>query len=798
MPLELPARSPDSRARNVDVRRPSTVTHLQTSGVRPTKGIGAGALSLIAIGVYWVLVGGTDAGVIVTPVRALNAGLAGVCIWLWMRAPQRGIDRIDIATLVTLLSFLISAIFSTFPRISLDAAAAAVAWTAALFIGRRLASQAHIRRFALEILGATGVALALLFGLLWVWTWYRFFELTGFHSWPPLGLALPTLIFRHPHVVALTVVVLAPAVLSLWPRRGLRPVVILAISAIVFIAIASGSRTIWLASLISSALTTAMFVRDRELSGRRVNQLIVLFIIAVALLAVALLAVVWQLGIGQQVLDRLTTSGSIGARGEIWRAALHALTVDPLTGSGPGTFVQALPLSGYFQLNAFAPRHADNALIQLLSEGGLVAVAGAVVGATVVGNGLWKSGMKSAVWATAFLALSAFSDNPTDTAALNAIGIWWIALAAPSTSEQPAVQRSRPLAGATGAAFAFLIAAYVSVTVAAFVHDSAMQHAKAGDLEAARRSLRLVTALDPGMSLYERELGIVALAMNEPGDAVDHLRRAIAILPTDDLTRRALAVAELAAGYPSDAVRSIQEAAQDSQAIESNLVLEGWILSETDGPSARERMLVAIQQDPLLLSAPSWRRSFPKFGTEADLLRTALDGIDAQVDRPTRLTYEPMWLRAMAHAGAASKSDLDGARRADLPYTSQAWVLLLDCRVEEATRVLADAQAVEGESGLYWFVRIAAASASGRDATNLRALATMVEPSFRSGLSGMVRLSPLQDAGHDRRMYGRLSLPLLPGMPILPSGAEAGSLWMLDPFSAADAGAPESRLAACH
>lgn len=756
--------------------------------------VGVGAVAILAMGVYWVLLGGTDAGAIVPPLRAINAILAGACIWLWIREQPRTADAVDIATLIFLFGFLLSSMFSMFPRASLDAASAATGWAAALFIARRLAGSASVRRFALNVLALTGIAVALLFGCLWGITWIRWLALTDFQTWPPLSLALPTIVFRHPHVIAFAAVMMAPAVASLWRTPILRPLVVLTFTGTTFIALASGSRTIWLTVLIASGLSSVLLVGDREVSPRRFRQLTVLLI-----LALVVFAIVWQSGVGQQVLDRVFTSRTLGGRSQIWQAALHAWAMDPLTGSGPGTFVQALPLSGYFQFNVFAPRHADNALIQLLSEGGLVAVGGAAAGASVVATRLWQSGMKSAIWAVAFVALSALTDNPTDTAGLNAIAIWWIALAIPARPEihGPRQNRSAPLRLATIAALAVVGGAYVSLTSAILTHGNALSQAAAGDLAGARNSLQLSSALDPGTALYRRETGLVELATMNTSSAAKHLRQAYTLLPTDELTRRALAVTELMAGDRASAVRTIRDVVQGSPAIEANLLLEAWISGAANGQSGRQPILVALQRNPLLMGAPSWRAKFGEFGAEGTLLRAAWEGLETFPEQASGLTYQPMWLRAMASQGVPSESDLRGAAAADLSATSKAWVSLLSCQIQEATEILRNAQSTEGESGIYWFVRIAAASAGGKDSTGVRQRGTMVAPLIRSRLAGPVQLTPLWDPIYDRRMYGSDTLPPLEGQPLLPSGFEASSHWMLNPFDAADRGAPESALAKC-
>jgi O-antigen ligase len=757
-----------------------------TLQVRP---VGLAAVLFVALGTYWVLLGGTDAGNYVSVVRALNAGLAAVCIWLWVRDLARASDVIDVVMLATLLCFLAASVLTAFPRTTLDAATSAMGWVAALFIARRVFRQERIRLFALTVMGLTGGILALLFAVLWGSVWAQWLMLAEFASWPPLTLPLPTLVFRHPHIVAFTVVMLAPSVLTLWRIRVLRPGVMLALAATAFVALASGSRTIWLAAAIATAVTIALLLRRHEWRPPTRGHLAIALAILLGLLVVLL-----RPGLGSQLLDRITTVASLSARGEIWSAAMHAWVTDPLSGSGPGTFVQALPLSGYFGLNDFTPRHADNALIQLLSEGGLIAVAGAALLVAVVIGRILRARRKAAVWAVLFFAAALASENPTDTAGVNALVVAWVALAIPAGVGTVRREPSRALRRTSMAAFAIVAAAYGSLSSASLVHDVGIGQASHGDLASARDSLQLATALDPGMGLYERELGIVALAISDVSSGVQHLRRALTTMPTDDTTARALAVAELAAGDHAAAARAIEAASSSMPRAEANLLMQASILFAIDGESGVPPLLQAIQRDPFVVGAPSWRLTFGGQGHEEELLRAASRGIDPAALTSLSLSYQPMWLRAMAGLGPPSPTELQGAREGGVLLTSQAWVLLLDCHITEASFLIRDAEDTEGRQGLYWFVRVAIAAAAGDDMGGVLQLARIVVPSFRAGISEQ---SALLDPAQDRRMYGRMSLYSVPGLPPFPAATDAKQLWIVDPFAAAERGAPQSRLATC-
>ena len=190
-----------------------------------------------------------------------------------------------------------------------------MAWGAAFYVARRIARSRRNRRFALDAVGAAGLAVTLLFTILWGAVLARWFAVDA--SVPPLPLAFPTLVFRHVHVVGFTILMLAPAMSRLWRIRMARPVIGVGYLGAVCILIASGSRTAWVAAVIASVVAIAAAMRGNELAAipRR--------LLASAGIAGAGLAIVAvQTGMATSLWDRLTTLRTLGARGEIWSAAL--------------------------------------------------------------------------------------------------------------------------------------------------------------------------------------------------------------------------------------------------------------------------------------------------------------------------------------------------------------------------------------------------------------------------------------------------------------------------------------------
>jgi O-antigen ligase len=742
----------------------------------------------VGAAVYWILLGGTEAGVIVSGIRILNAAIAGVFIVWWLRRLPEESDLIDRLALLALLGFLAAGLLGAYPRQALDACTAAMAWTAAFYTARRLAASERNIEFALDVLGAAGLALSLLFGFLWAATWLRWSEITGFTSWPPLTVDLPELVFHHVSVVAFAVLMLLPAVLRLWRRTLLRPMVVLGVSATAFVVIAAGSRTAWLAAVLAAALTVGTRLRRKVPIPRLGRREAVVGVIGILGFATVLLA----LGAGMPIFQRLGTLGTIASRNQTWLSALHLWWQDPASGAGPGSFVAALPTSGYFQLNAFAPRHADNAVIQLLAEGGIIAALPlALAVGVVVGRVLRERRSWAATWAIGMFAFSSLTNNPTHMAGLNALLVVWLAIALPSRrGPEHSPPRSRLVRRLCAVGLSVVGVAYLATSVAQVAYDAALARAEAHELNASRAALTMATMLDPGVALYQRELGLVALAMGDQEEALTRLSRAVEELPTDVVSMRALAIAEQRAGRLEQAIETARRAAALRPALTASPLLAATLEDAAGRAGAASSFLVAaIGIDPLLPAAWSWSTAVGSANPMAELVaRAARSAASGPATNLPLFWYDQYLLASMA-----------GTRNPTLGINTVpgAWNLLLDCRLSEASTSVITAQAAEGGSEDYWTVRAVIASATGSDSVGLRLASLSSVGVGRLLVASPGGMSPAFDPAQDRALYGRGALVELPGFTLFPTHAEAVSAWLREPFAAVDRAAPASRLARC-
>ncbi|MDQ3880107.1 MAG: O-antigen ligase family protein, partial [Chloroflexota bacterium] len=404
-------------------------------------------LPWIAALLFFVLLGGTELAVTGTLLRALDALLGGVLIWIWVHGLRIDADRLDRLALLALIGFLLACAVSSVPRASFDAGVAATAYVAAFYFARRILARSDARAMLLGILAGLSLGVSVSFTLAWSLTWLDWLRLTDFRTLPLTDLPLRAAAYRHPQVIGMLVALLLPAPLVVL-RAGPAAARILAALAVVCslaVVVVSGSRTTWLAAVVALAVPAALAIRARVERPRVGWRAVTVVIVAGLVIGGAL--VVWSPGAVGGVVERLTDTATLGARGRIWGSSLGTWLDHPLTGSGPGTFVISLGTSGFYDESPFTPRHADNALIQLLGEGGALATV-----LVLVACGGWvaavfrapaTAGSLGAAWAVTLFLLASLGDNPTDTAYLVGILVVWAAFAAPGRAGGSAVARGR-------------------------------------------------------------------------------------------------------------------------------------------------------------------------------------------------------------------------------------------------------------------------------------------------------------------------------------------------------------------
>ena len=734
-----------------------------------------GALTAL---VYLVLLGGGALGELDPVPRVFSALIAAFFLvaYLW-RAPRRA-DRLDKGVLVAVVVLAGAALFSQFPRQSLDAVSGALAYAAGLFIARGLLADAVARLWFVRTLIALSLVLTFVTVARWLPPVVDAMTVSGFNL-PPLNLELNAWPWGHRYDLALLVALLYPAWWIGRPSRPRQAVAIVVGVLVLLIVLIAGSRSIWAALGIASL---SLLVPAVKRNWQRLRMPIVVGALALGLL----LAIT---GVGWLIVDRTLNSDTLAFRSAMWGPLLDAWSTHPIVGFGPGSFPWILQLTGYFDVNSFAPRHPDNAVIQQLVEGGLIGVVAMLIVAAVVLPAVWRGRSDAARWVVIAFAVACIGGNPSDFAFVVVVVLAWVAYGVPRKDLDEAQETDRPrLSGAIRAAtlvmFAMVVAVSGAAHVAAFSYEHARDAVAAGDLDEAADAMSLAVALDPAMAIYRRERGALALVTGDLAGAREYLERATHLNPADDLGWRSLALAYAANGADSAEREALSHALSLQRSDATNLMMSAQVAGEQSRtPEAIDLLAEVVQSWPTVVGAPGWLDLLPPSSSSEDVIDAAAARWENGEPMPGIQFDQPLWLVALA-----ARPDLEARAiaEANIPTTlAEATIAVTKCD-PVAAELLDQASGADRRSYVYQLLRQRSESvAEPRD-----------EP---SGIDSQ-RLNPLNENGvfsADAWGYRRPSIvwPSSPGG--LPSPAVGLNRWTLFPREAIRAAELDDRLPLC-
>lgn len=762
---------------------------------RQTHGVNFRRVVLATLLVYIALLGGTEAGVFTPELKAVNAVIGAAIIVWWAALLRRGSDRTDLVAMVGLLAFLAACVFSAYPRQSFEPAVAAVAWAGAFGVARRETVNPASRAILIRLLGLVALLLAVYVAMSWGGVWVDWVRVAG--SAPPLNLRLPHDIFRHYYVIAMLLATLLPASVALFPTRW-RVIALPAAVVSVALILGSGSRGTWLAVVLAALAFMSIHIERGR--GWERGRLLAVFAAAGT---VVVAGVVGLLGTGlwESLSSRLLTSSTISYRADLWLHTLELAAADPLTGIGPGAHAIGISLTGLLEQYRWEARHADNALIQLVGEAGVLGLITAVcsVSAVVIGWRRRVSGANVGAIGLVIFAGSSLANNPTDTPAIVAVAIAHAALVAPLRQpHHPAASVSRRWTVATGvlalSCGAVVGAAVASTTVAGMMNREARQHATERNWPQAIAVLDRAIRLDPHLALYRKERGILQLEAGQPVEAMVNLRRAVELNPADTAGLRALAIAHGAIDDPASAMAAAGRAVEIAPMFEENHLALAKVSEFHDRAAADDASVHAIAVAPWITAAPGWDASFASDLDEGVVLERAW----ALVSLKAPSAREATALAWLASASGQSQQTLDHPS-IGLTTPLAALSAVLDCDMSKALRqmeTLGD-EWIASTPGIV--ARVMIARLDGRQALEADlAAARLRHPELALAAIGpLPEVSLFHGLSENARMYRSTGLAgAVPG-PAVPRSLNGLNAWLLDPRSAALAGAPESGLAEC-
>lgn len=740
-------------------------------------------VGLLAALVYVLVVGGTSSGELQPVLRLINAAIGAALVLGVLRIEPKRFDRLDRALAIALATFALAGALSSFPRQALDATLGAAAFFAAVLVARdKLGTEALRRTFIAAVIG-----LSCLFtigaGLAWLPHLLEWWSLAGRSVLPPLNMSLSGGPWGYRYDIALLLAMLYPA---WWVGR---PSLLRRIGAVgvgllgLLLVIATGSRTVW-GALVLATLTLglpAAVTWSRDHPHRRP-----LLAGAVLLGASAGLLTVVLTPLG----ERLTNLDSLDWRLALWHPLMELWSQHPIAGVGPGSFPWALQLTDYFETRTWAPRHPDNALMQVLPEAGLLGAAALVIVAVAVLASVLRGRSPAATWAVVVFAVACVGGNPTEFSYLVVIALSWVAYAAPRVERERVRPRlaSGPIRALSTALLLVIAIAHGATALAAFPYESGRDAIGREDYEAAVEAFGTASRLDPGLALYHRQLGTATLMSGDILGASVHLERASAMNPSDDLAWRTLAVADWIRGDTAAAWRAIGSALEAQRSDPTNLLLAGVIAAD-DGRTddAVELLAETVQSWPAIVGAPGWSGVVPSDSSTDEIVGRAAERWLQGDPTPELPSDQGLWLAVLS-----GREDDMTAATATVPIGAtmrQAFVNQLACG-DSAEQLLVTVDAAERRSALYWMLRIRASAIEGDiDFGAVQALQIMTGGSYApaTAASRMNAINENTGLSIDQWGYRRPAIAW-PVAPVELPSPHAGTIaFLFDPVGAREA-----------
>lgn len=785
--LGLVAVKPIPRLPAVMTSSPTTATG---SGMRDgASTAGLVGMGLVGLFIYLLVIGGTGRGEVQPVIRSLNAVIGAVLLAVYvLRAPSRA-DRFDRAALAALVLFAVAGALSQLPRQSFDAVLGAAAYAAGFFVVREHMANAAVRVAFVRAAIALSALFTLGAVLLWAPLFIDWWAITGWTVVPPLNLPYSGGPWGHRYDIGLLLALLYPAWWIGRPSVARRVVaVVIGVLGVAVIGL-TGSRTVWIALVVATLVVVAP---PAVRFARRRRRVAIGVVVAAAMLAVAAVAV----GAARPLIERALSLESLDWRLAMWGPLTNLWLEHPVAGVGPGAFPWSLQLTGYFDANTWAPRHPDNAVMQLLPEAGALGLLALAVLIVTFVPALVRTGSAAIRWVVVLFLVACIGANPTDFAYLVVVLIAWVAYALPRAGVPVSARRS-PITVVSMSLLAVVFVAHGATLVAGFAYESARSSVADGALADAEADLTTAMRLDPGMALYARQRGALRLAEGRPEAAIGDLRAAVRANPADDVARRSLGAALAASGDFTAALREAEAAVGVQRSDPSNLLLAAWLHRALgDEDAAVELLVETVHAWPWTVASPGWAELLPPDASTAGVVDGAMqrwgDGA-ASLELPSD---QGVWLGVLS-------GDAENRRAAvrDAPMSgAMAEALAGSLACEDVSDYVAQAPAAERRSPMYWLIRIRDAARSGSvSADDLHALRIMTGGSYAPADAYVTWSAVNENWGlsADRWGYRRDSMHWPQVGPRIPAVWAGYTLWLLAPSDAATAAGLLDRLPEC-
>jgi O-antigen ligase/tetratricopeptide (TPR) repeat protein len=281
----------------------------------------------------------------------------------------------------------VSALLSQRPRLSVESTLGGIGFGIAFLFLTRLLMDPWIRKRVATLFVCVVGAMAFAYIGQVVVNWVDWWGVIGKISIPPLRPSWAGLVFGSPNVMGSFLLLGGPIAVAMLPRITPRRAPVRILAALVIVALfLTGSRGAYLGAACAS-VTAVWLLLTRE----RSRSVLISIRVAIRdrrwLIPVGIALAAGYLALLPAVLYRFGTGGE-GVRLDLWESALAIFAAHPLTGGGPGTWVQ-------LKVEANPPgvpnnifNNAHNMYVQAAAELGVIGLVAMVVLLIAVGRRL--------------------------------------------------------------------------------------------------------------------------------------------------------------------------------------------------------------------------------------------------------------------------------------------------------------------------------------------------------------------------------------------------------------------------
>ncbi len=334
---------------------------------------------------YVVIAGGGGAtGILLVQFRVTSLILLALVVSVWLlaawRSPRwRPASAMWPAVVAIIVAFAVASVLSWNQRLSLEYLAYAVLLLTLYLILIRLLADAGFRPRLLALTGLLCGTIALLYLAIVLRLWIDWWGVVGHITTPPLRPGYEGLSYANPSAVAAIVVLFLAPTIAWFARRGRSALIGMAVlvGLVGITVVVTGSRGAWLALGLAITVTGGLgLVRPNT---RRIIRARLSRTPRAGVVAILIAGTVTALTVGPAILKRLVEGGGDNLRVTLNLTALRMFAADPMTGSGPGTWVvRRAAFTEPQEVDYYIP-YTHNFLSQGLAEFGLIGVAVGVI-----------------------------------------------------------------------------------------------------------------------------------------------------------------------------------------------------------------------------------------------------------------------------------------------------------------------------------------------------------------------------------------------------------------------------------